>query len=39
MQGAIINLTSRLDENWLEGEFKGSAGIFPASYVEIIRDI
>lgn len=38
-EGAIINLTSRLDENWLEGEFKGSAGIFPSSYVEIIRDL
>ena len=37
--GAMINLTARLDENWLEGEFKGAVGIFPASYVDIVVDL
>lgn len=35
-EGAIINLTSRIDENWLEGSCNGRNGYFPESFVEII---
>jgi len=38
-EGDIINLKSRLDENWLQGEVHGKTGIFPSSYVEVIRDL
>lgn len=38
-EGQTIKLLSRLDENWLEGEVGGKVGIFPSSYVEVIRDL
>lgn len=38
-EGDIITLKSRLDENWLQGEIRGVVGIFPTSYVEIVRDL
>ena len=38
-ENATIMLTDRLDENWLEGTYEGAKGIFPATYVEVIRDI
>lgn len=36
----IIDLTERLDENWLSGiNPQGEKGIFPTNYVEVIKDL
>lgn len=34
-EGDIIRVVSRLDENWLQGEFNGRQGRFPVTYVQI----
>lgn len=34
-KGDFIDLTHTVDENWLEGDFGGKLGIFPANYVKV----
>lgn len=36
-QGEVINITRRVDDQWLEGRITGTSrsGIFPASYVQV----
>lgn len=39
-EGDIIKLTSRIDENWYEGELAdGTAGYFPTNYVKVLVDL
>jgi len=38
-KGDMIEITSRIDENWLEGVCKGKEGYFPENFVEIIVPI
>ncbi|XP_049729941.1 E3 ubiquitin-protein ligase SH3RF2 isoform X2 [Elephas maximus indicus] len=38
-KGDVILLRRQLDENWYQGEINGVSGIFPASSVEIIKQL
>ena len=35
--GDMITLLAKLDENWFSGELRGKQGIFPSTYVEVVR--
>lgn len=35
-EGQIIDLISKIDENWFEGSLNGKTGFFPISYVEVL---
>ncbi|XP_071954330.1 uncharacterized protein [Antedon mediterranea] len=37
-KGDYINLTKKVDNNWWEGRIGNKIGIFPASYVEVIKE-
>ncbi|CAH1795502.1 unnamed protein product [Owenia fusiformis] len=37
-KGDTVTLTRRLDENWYEGRCKNQTGIFPTSYIDVIRE-
>lgn len=36
--GDVIFLLSRINKDWLEGTAKGTTGIFPVSFVKILKD-
>ncbi|XP_006874577.1 PREDICTED: putative E3 ubiquitin-protein ligase SH3RF2 isoform X2 [Chrysochloris asiatica] len=38
-KGDVILLRRQLDENWYQGEISGISGIFPASSVEVIKQL
>lgn len=37
-QGDKVTLLRRLNNNWYEGRLKNVEGIFPAAYVETLRE-
>nr|KAF6448754.1 SH3 domain containing ring finger 2 [Rousettus aegyptiacus] len=38
-KGDVILLRRQLDENWFQGEINGASGFFPASSVEVIKQL
>ena len=39
IQGDIIAITKKIDDNWFQGYLGDQKGIFPSSYVEILEGI
>ena len=37
LQGETLQLIRQVDENWMEGRVGDRQGIFPASYVDILK--
>ena len=37
VQGDVVAVVRRLDENWFEGLHDGQQGLFPVAYVELVR--
>ncbi|KAI8508452.1 hypothetical protein Bbelb_135510 [Branchiostoma belcheri] len=38
-EGDVISLLERVGDEWMKGELKGKAGIFPLSFVEVIENL
>lgn len=38
LQGEIVTLLRRVDENWFEGRAGNRQGIFPVAYVEVLNE-
>lgn len=37
--GDIIKIKKKISEEWFEGEINGRVGMFPAAYVEMVKDM
>ncbi|KAL9972092.1 hypothetical protein ACROYT_G018333 [Oculina patagonica] len=37
--GDVIKIKRKISEEWFEGEINGRVGMFPAAYVEIVKDM
>lgn len=37
--GDVIKVKKKISEEWFEGEINGRVGMFPAAYVEIVKDM
>ncbi|ESO11564.1 hypothetical protein HELRODRAFT_71602 [Helobdella robusta] len=38
-EGDVIQLLSRIDENWFEGQINGQIGYFPTNYVKVLVEL
>ncbi|CAM1305996.1 SORBS2 (predicted) [Pycnogonum litorale] len=38
LKGEVVNLIRRVDDNWWEGRLGTKTGIFPASYVKVVKE-
>ncbi|CAH1268092.1 SH3D19 [Branchiostoma lanceolatum] len=38
-EGDVISLLERVGDEWMKGELKGKAGIFPLSFVEVVENL
>ncbi|OWA52950.1 Endophilin-A [Hypsibius exemplaris] len=39
LEGDMILLKERIDDNWFEGTIRGKTGVFPVTYVEVVVDV